>query len=357
MTRTALKSKAVWKFVLPGTGLLFLFLAGGCRHAPAVEAEVPSIGVRTATVRFTDYVIPVRCAGRLSAKTESRLSFKTGGIVERIPVEEGQSVRKGELLAELNTEEIRSQVRQTELALQKAQRDFRRAGNLYRDSVATLEQFENARTALDVARANVRIARFNLQYSSIRAPDDGRILKRLAETHEIVGGGHPVILFASTGGDWVVRCSLADRDIIRVHMLDSAAVCFDAFGDTVFGGLISEIGSAADPYTGTYEVEIRLTEKPEKLVSGLIARMELFPAGRTEQIVIAYEALVEGSGLTGYVYIVRDGMPWRTRIRIESFSDRGIVVKSGLDPGDEIVVEGAQYLREGSRIKIIGQKI
>jgi multidrug efflux system membrane fusion protein len=341
------------KLVLMGAGLQLLLLAGGCRKVPREETSIPAIGVRVARVSSSSYVIPVRCTGRLSTKTESRLSFKTGGIIERILVDEGQSVSRGQLLAELNPEEIRSQVRQSELALEKAERDFNRAENLYRDSVATLEQFENARTALDVARANNRIARFNLRYSAIHAPADGKILKRIAETNEIIAAGYPVFIFASTQGDWVVRSNVTDRDVIRVQMLDSATISFDAYWDEVFGGLVSEIGTAADPYTGTYEVEIRLLAQPEKPVSGLIARINIFPADRTERIIIPYEALAEGTGLTGYVYIIREGRPQRRKIRIESFSDRGIAVRSGLAEGEQIIVEGTQYLREDSRIEII----
>jgi multidrug efflux system membrane fusion protein len=151
----------------------------------------------------------------------------------------------------------------------------------------------------------------------------------------------------------VVRSSLTDRDVIRVQMLDSATISFDAYGEEVFGGLVSEIGTAADPYTGTYEVEIRLLAQPEKPVSGLIARINIFPADRTERIIIPYEALAEGTGLTGYVYIIREGRPQRRKIRIESFSDRGIAVRSGLAEGEQIIVEGTQYLREDSRIEII----
>ncbi len=323
-----------------------------CKPEQKENRTEPRVSVGTMKVNRSAYVEPVRCAGRLSTKTESRLSFKTGGIIQRILVDEGQSVRKGQLLAELNPEEIRSRVRQAELVLEKSKRDFRRAENLFRDSVATLEQYENARTALDVAGANERIARFNLRYSAIHAPSDGRILKRLAEANELIASGYPVFLFASTQNEWVVRANLSDRDLIRVGMLDSARIWFDAYGDETFMGMISEIGTSADPYTGTYEIEIRLLRKPPKLVSGFIARIEIFPSLLEDKILIPYEALAEGSGMAGTVYVISDGIPRRRKIRVESFTDRGIVVGSGLLEGETLVIEGVQYLREGSRIDI-----
>ncbi|MFC2081538.1 efflux RND transporter periplasmic adaptor subunit, partial [Bacteroidota bacterium] len=235
----------------------------------------------------------------------------------------------------------------------KAERDHKRAENLYRDSVATLEQFENARTALEVARANNKIARFNLQYSVIHAPSNGKILKRIAESDEIIAPGHPVFLFASTMNEWVVRANLTDRDVIRISMLDSARISFDAYPEQDFMGLVSEIGTSADPYTGTFEIEIQLVRKPEKLVSGFIARIEVYPSDGKEKIIIPFESVMDGTGLSGYVYVLEDGKPRRQNIQIETFTDDGVVIKNGIQAGDKIVVEGAQYLREGSRIEII----
>lgn len=343
----------IQKKVILGAGLTILMTLAGCKTGQQEEAAAPTLKVRVHKVNTSDYVLPVNCTGKLSTKTESKLSFKTGGIIERILADEGQSVKKGQLLAELNLEEIRSRVTQAELVLRKAERDFKRAENLFRDSVATLEQFENARTALDVARTNNRIARFNLRFSSIHAPADGKILKRVAETNEIIGAGHPVFLFASMQNDWVVRANLTDRDVLRINMFDSARVFFDAYGDEAFIGQLSEIGTGADPYTGTYEIEIQLLHKPEKPVSGFIARIDIFPSDAQEKIIIPYESLVDGVGLTGYVYVLHEGVPRRTKIRIESFSDSGIVVSSGLVGGEEIIVEGAQYLRKGSRIEVV----
>jgi len=329
-----------------------LLILAGCIDSGPKNITEPEVVVRTTRVRDTAVVFRVRTAGKLASKTESKLSFKTGGIIQKIMVDEGQSVRKDQLLAQLNLEEINSRVSQAELALNKAERDYERAGNLYRDSVVTLEQFENAGTALELARSNASIAHFNLQYSTIRAPANGKILKRIAESNEIIAPGHPVFLFASTGSDWVVRGNLTDRDIVKVSMRDSAHVRFDAYPGEIFPGRISEIGTSADPYTGTYEVEIQINRRPEKLVSGFIAKVDIYPAALEKHLVIPVEALIDGAGRTGYVMVLVDQQPERRKIKILTVNDYGIVVQEGLYPGDELIIEGAQYIRTGSRIKV-----
>ncbi len=120
--------------------ILFLFLIlSGCK--PQVRNEAPEskpLNVKVQAVEMFEYKIPVRATGLLSTSTEMKLSFKTGGIISQLHVREGESVRKGEVLARLDLSEIRAQVNQARIGLEKAERDLARAGNLYRDSVATL---------------------------------------------------------------------------------------------------------------------------------------------------------------------------------------------------------------------------
>jgi len=309
------------------------------------------LSVRTIIVQKQQVIFPIHTSGKLASKTESKLSFKTSGIIQKILVDEGQSVEKGQLLAALNLSEIKSKDRQAELALQKAQRDYNRAKNLYHDSVATLEQFQDARTALEVAKANANIAKFNLEYSEIRAPSQGKILKRVAEANEIVGAGYLVFLFASTESAWVVRVNLTDKDIISVRLGDSASVSFDAYPERTFTCHVSETGNAADPYTGTYEVELYMDEQPESLVSGFITRVDIYPAKNVKNLIILpVEALIDAKGMTGSCYVIRNEKPVRQTIEIYALMDTGVVVSSGLEDGDEVIVEGGEYIRDNINI-------
>ena len=329
----------------------------GCKNQAPEKSATPPVRVQTLIAVESAVIVPARTSGKLASRTESKLSFKTGGIVRRILVDEGQDVELGQLLAQLDLEEVSSQVDQAGMILKKAERDHARAENLYRDSVATLEQLQNSCTAREVARSNVRIAAFNLAHSSIRAPSGGKILKRITEVNEIIAPGYPVFMFASTEGNWIVRTSLTDQDVIRISMLDSAQVRFDAYPGEVFMGFVSEIGTAADPYTGTYEVEIQLVRKPERLVSGLIANTLIYPAHTEKKILLPMESLVEGTGLTGFVYVLENEMPRRKKIRISRFLDEGMVVESGLAPGDEVVTVGARYLNTDSKIERTASKL
>jgi len=140
------------------TNYLYLFLLpliiAGCRHSSADPASIQetSIPVKVIDLRQQTVYEPVYASGSFTTDDETMRSFKTGGIVQHLFVREGDAVKKGQLLAILDLTEITAQVTQATLSYEKAQRDFNRLSNLYRDSVVTLEQFQNARTGLDIAR-------------------------------------------------------------------------------------------------------------------------------------------------------------------------------------------------------------
>ena len=313
------------------------------------------IKVKAAEVVEKNIVFPIHSSGKLSAKTEQKLSFKTGGIINKIFVDEGQSVRKGQLLAELNLSEIRARVNLAEQALGKAERDFNRTGNLFKDSVVTLEQLQNAETALEVAKSNLEIARFNLKYSTIVAPSQGKILRRLMEENEVAGSGIPVILFASTDDRWVVRINLTDKDIINISPGDSALVKFDAYQDTDFKATVTEIGKAADPYTGTYEVE--LTVKPvkdKKLVSGFIAKVDIYSGSLTKKYMsVPIDALADYNEESGYVYEIQDSIVIRKKIEFSKILNDEVLINYGLLPGTKLVTEGINYINDSTKIVIV----
>jgi RND family efflux transporter MFP subunit len=337
----------------PGWLLLGALLLFGCVQEEAGNGEASGIPVRMADVVHEAVSVPIHTSGKLASSAEARLSFKIGGIVGRMPVDEGESIARGELIAELKGEEIDAQVTQARSGLEKARRDLGRVRRLYGDSVATLEQLEDAETGHDMAEAQLEIAEFNRAHSAIRAPADGRVLKRFVERNEIVGPGTPVVLFGSGGSTWTVRAGVTDRDIIRLELGDSAEVTFDAYPDRGFPARVVEIGEAADPMSGAYEVELALNDGGARLVSGFVARVDIYPSLCEPMAVIPIEALVEADAENGYVFVPDEsGSAARKRsVALGCILGDRIAVRSGLDEVSLVITDGAAYLTDGAAIR------
>jgi multidrug efflux system membrane fusion protein len=342
------------RIAILSSGLLFILFLIGCQEKEGVKSVEQKIMVKTAAVILKEISFPITASGVLASPTETKLSFKTGGIIEQILAEEGQFIKKGQLLASLQKSEIEARVQQARSGYEKALRDFQRVSNLYQDSVATLEQKQDAETGLTVARSNLEIAEYNLEHSSIFAPSNGKILKRLAEINELIDTGRPIFVFGSTEGSWRVRTGIPDRDIVKVNYGDSAEISFDAYPAEKFNAVISEIAQAADPYTGTYEVELILLPHDKKLIFGFVADIRIFPRVKESYFLIPMEALTEADGRRGTIFYVQypENIARRSWIEIYRILDGQVAISHGLENIPEVISEGSPYLRDGSAIEI-----
>jgi RND family efflux transporter MFP subunit len=336
-------------------GSVLLLIGCGQPKKEETQPEVPpGIPVRLVAVEEASRTEPIQVAGTVASTQEARLSFKVGGIIRSITVKEGQAVRKGQLLASLDLTEINAQVTQAMLASEKAERDFTRVKRMFEDTAATLEQLQNVTTGLEVAQQNVQIARFNKQYAQLVAPLDGMIARKLLNEGELAAPGNPVLfLTSSRPADWVVRVGVSDRDWARLGVNDPATVVLDAYPEEVFRGTVTELAQAADPATKLYEVEVRIVPNGKRLASGLFAKVMLTPSQSRSYHVIPVEALVEGQGREGYVFVVKEGKAYKVPIKIGYLSDDKVLVTQGLDGVEEVVTAGNAYLKEGTAIRVV----
>lgn len=341
--------KRLFVFLLSGVLILT-----GCKKDEPSNNEPAPIPVKTAPVVKKSISIPIHTSGILTASENIKLSFKIGGLIDGIEADEGQSVRRGQIIASLDLTEINAQVEQAREGLNKAERDLKRVERLYKEGAATREQFQNATTAVSVAASTLRIAEFNLAHAVIRAPADGKILKRLAEQMEMIAPGYPVFVFAPENKSWIVRCGVADKQIIRLSIGDSAIVTFSAWPDKVFPATVREVAENIDPATGTFEVELSLARTQEKLISGFVARVEIIPSARDSAIVVPIEALVEAEGDRGFVFVPEDGKAKKLAVETGAITGRGVVIKSGLTDSGDVITSGTAYLRDGAEITISG---
>jgi RND family efflux transporter MFP subunit len=347
---------------LAATGALLglALTAAGCRapEARASSADEPAdrtaVTVSLAPVGRDDRPAPLVVAATLAAKEEVPLAFKIGGIVSRVAVEPGTSVRAGQVLAELADDEIASAVRKAREGREKAERDLARAQALYADSAVTRAQLEDATTGVEVSRADERAALFNRRFAAIVAPAEGLVLRRLAEVGEQVPPGQPVVVLRTSRRGMIARVTLADRERVRVAVGDAATVHFAAADERCCTGRVRVVGLAPSPMTGAYEAEIAL-DGADALPSGLVGTATIMPTtrGRTTGVpVVPVEALVEADGDSAAVFVVTaDDVARRRVVRIGAMVDGLVRVPRGVEPGESVVVAGGPYLVDGARVR------
>lgn len=342
-------------------GLCAALCLAACGESPAPQAAAPEAApVRAAPAESAPVTEAVRAVGVLAPRDELRLSFKVGGVIESLDVEAGDRVRAGQVLAVLKRTEVDAAVAQASEGAEKARRDLERARQLRADEVATQEQVEDLTTAYNVARANLQAAQFNARYARIEAPAAGVVLQRLARANELVQGGQPVLVLGATESGWIVRAALADRDAVRVSEGDAAVVEFDAFPGRPFGGRVARIGSSADPYTGTFEVEIDVAPDGARFARGLVAKVSIAlrgASGGTSRTLVPVTALVEAHGAAATLYVLDAGagVARRRAVTVGAIVGERVVVLDGLEPGEQVVTDGAAWLADGRPVRVVGR--
>ena len=330
----------------------------GCTGA-AKEERHALTPVRVAEVALGPAAPNIRTTGLLVTKDEMRLSFKVGGVIQRIAVKEGQRVKRGEVLAEIDRTEIDAQVEQARQAADKAARDAARGEKLYVDKLISLGQLQDLRTQAAVTKAALESAEFNRSYSIIAAPEDGVVLRRLAQDREVIAVGAPVFVFAALNRGYVVRLGLADREVMQVRLGDRADVRMDAYPGKTFKAQVTEVAGAADERSGLFVVELRLDRTDVRLASGLVAKLALTPysAGQGQRALVPIDAIVEGHGDRASVYVLDKDQAGadivrRRDVQMAFIEDEQVAIVDGVKAGEKVVTDGSLYVDDGERVKV-----
>jgi len=328
-----------------------LFLVASPVFADSMEA----VAVTVAQVKHEQRSQPIRNSGRISHKNEMRLSFKTGGLIETISVEEGDEVKAGQILATLDLEEINARQQRAASSYKKAADDLERFNKLYDEALVSLQIKQNAQSASDSAAAELQIANFNKRLSVIRAPADGRILKRFVESSELIEPGHPAFLLASSKQGSVVRVGLIDQDIVKVGVGDPADIFLDAYPGRKFNGVVSEVALSTDSNAGTFEVEILIDDQGFTLRSGLIARVEIMPVSGDLQYYIPIEAVFKADNGFAKVFVLHENKHVVNEVSVEiiGFLQDEVAVRGSLKASDKVIRLGTPYLTDGSPVSVV----
>lgn len=328
-------------------------IAAGC-NGTADNSPQAATPVRVAAAFDGPAAPSIRTNGLLVNKDEIRLSFKMSGVIRHIGVREGERVRKGQRLAEIELTEVNAQVEQARQTHAKAKRDLERGERLYADQVISLEQLQDLRTQTAMTEAGFDSAQFNSNYASIIAPQDGAVLRRLAEERELVAAGNPVIVLGAQNRGFVVRAGLADREIVQIKLGDPAQVRLDALPDARLTGKVTEVAGAADPASGMFMVEIALDAGDLPLKSGLVAKLTITPstANNGSRVYVPIASIVEGDGSRASVFVLDSDRVRRRKVEVAFIENEAVALASGIKSGEQIITDGALYLEDGEQVAV-----
>ncbi|MFM6951187.1 MAG: efflux RND transporter periplasmic adaptor subunit [Novosphingobium sp.] len=329
--------------------LLPLLVACGGSDAPPpakpLRVSVMTVGAEAAAPM-------IEAAGTAALRKEIPLGFTTPGQIARINVQEGDLVRRGQVLATLDMTSVGASLEAADAERDRAGAELNRLKQLYAQGWITKARLEGAEAAARSASANVAARRFSLQTARVVAPADGIVLSRMAEPGQIIDAGMPVVTIGDATSGFVLRALLADRDAVRLRAGVLAQVRFDALPNTVLSGPVIEVGGRSDRGTGAFTAEISLPADP-RLRSGLMGRATIAApaAGGASRLVIPPTAIFAIRADEGFVYVVDAQRRVKARrVALGPLAAEGVEVLSGLQRGEVIALSALDRLRDGAVI-------
>lgn len=325
------------------------------------SARVPE--VETGVVRLVgagDGSGVLSAGGYLLPDRKANVSSKAFGRLEWIGVDVGSKVRKDEIIARLANADVAAQVEEAKAALKDAEREFKRWTQIVESGTEPRERLDKAGTTLELARARLKQAEAAFEYTLIRAPFDGVVVRRLAQIGETVG---PIAGGGAMGG--VV--ALLDRaslemvaDVNESHIAKVAAgqpveVALDAHPDRKYKGEVRQVVPTADRQKGIVQVKVRLLDPDERLLPEMAARASFLRSGETAggpRKVIAPKGAVRERGGRPTVFVIEGGKVRATAVETGAEGEDGVEIKSGLSGGERVVTGGAA-VEDGMAVRIL----
>jgi membrane fusion protein, multidrug efflux system len=312
---------------------------------PPVPILVRSVGEVERSAHF-------EVSGEVEARRTVNVGFQVPGVVARVLVDEGQTVREGELLAELDDEEYRLNLGLADAQVELATDAYRRARQLFDD--AGVPEAELVRAEVAVRRAGLQreIAQKHVNDTRLLAPTSGLLARRGIHPGEQAGPGVPVFTIVAIDPAQI-RVGVPEAEIGAVRVGQSVTIRVPALPGTEVDGRVEVVGVLADPVSRTYPVRIGLPNPGGRLRPGMIVEAYIAQERTLLRITIPGDAVVpdhEGTPMV-YVYEPGEGRVYSRRIRLGALEGTDLEVLDGLSGGELLVVGGQHRLRDGVRVE------
>lgn len=349
--------------LLVGVTLLFRsgVFAGNKEQAKVADS---GISVKVAAANYIDTVPSLTANGTLEGQTSATISAKISGRVEQVLVQEGQAVKAGDPLVRLETVELNNSARQAGDSVRKAQasyelalNDFNRYKRLADIGAVSEQQLDNAKAKLKSAEADLSSATANqssaeqqYSYGVISSPVDGVVANKNVTVGQVVSPGAALMVVQDINQIYAV-INIEQKDLGRVKIGQTANITVDAYPDKVFSGVVEVMNPEAGSASRMFRTKIKIDNAGGKLKPGMFANVQLVTGDSVQALTVPQAAVVQKQGLY-YVFILENGKAIQRQIEIGEVTGNTIAVKSGIKPGEQVIVTSVSRIKDGDVVRV-----
>ena len=342
-----------YRFILI-VGTMFLLLSA-CKNDNNQTTKPKT--VKTEEVIFSDETLEMQYPGRVKSSQDASLSFKVNGTLQRILVIDGQRVKKGQLIAELDPIDYQVQFDATEAEYKQIKAEAERIIALYKDGGTTPNNYDKAVYGLKQITAKYQHHKDQLSYTKLYAPYDGIVEKHYFEEHEIVGAGMPVLNLVGAATP-EVEISLPAQDFVKREMFRSYTCTFDVYPGIVYKLEPKSISPKANA-NQLYSVIFKLVAEGNPMPSvgmNTMVTIASTQGGDVETYVVPSTAVFDTDGVSRvFVYDANSSTVKAVEVNVTFLKSNGKseVTSTSLKRGDLVVSSGVHHINDGEAVRLI----
>jgi len=324
----------------------------GCGGAAGNAPEGPtSVAVSTVAVKRQPVERTITVVGSFVPVSRVAVAAQEEGVVTAVRVREGDRVRAGEVVVELDDRELLAELDEARANLEEAASILQRAQRLHETGLASAQELDAAVARQRVSAARADALETRRSFTRIVSPVAGVVTARLVEVGDLASPRAPLLDLAS-GQGLLLRVPVSELDVVRLHAGDTALVSVDALPELEVVGRIERIFPAADAVSRQVTVELKVDETPLGVRYGFLARAHLVVERLPDALLVPEAVLQRGAQGEPFVWVVDQGTARMREVTVGLRFEGEAVVSSGLAEGELVVTEGIARLSEGTLVEV-----
>jgi membrane fusion protein (multidrug efflux system) len=273
------------------------------------------------------------------------------GLVEAVLVEEGDEVRKGDVLVRLVDDDLKLAAETALLKYQQKQSQFKRKQEIFARNLLSKEEYEQFELGLEQERITWERALLAMENATVRAPADGVVSERIVKLGDRISAANKLMVLIDLRR-LIARVHVSVKEILRLRVGQQARLSADLYPNTVFDAEVIRISPVVNPASGTFKVTLRLKDSDGRIRPGMFVTAHVVTEVRSAALLISKKAVVYEDG-EPHAFVVRDSTAQKVALTVGFQDIDHLQVMDGLKGGDPVVVVGQNGLKDGAHVRVI----
>ncbi len=354
----------IWR-ILPRLVLLCLFLliialgmattrkqnSIAADNADAVSKERPPVNTVVFPLQRSVISDRINLPGSIEPWTKLELMAKVSGAINEVLVQEGDKVKKGDIIARIEDNDYRIALQRAQAAYKQAKTDFERDRNIFEKGVIPAAQLDAKETKMLTARADLDNAKLLLSRTTITAPIDGIVRRLDAKIGLLLSVADPIgqILHIDKVKGVI---GIPESDVAAVRQLDEIEVSIQALDRLGVRGKKHFLSPSPDTTARLYKMELEIDNPTHSILPGMFIRADIVKRSVQDAIAIPIYAVISRND-EHFVFVEEDGVATKRLVELGIMEKWMVEVKSGLNPGDRLIVEGHRNIENEQRVEVV----